>query len=141
MTPGYRNVKSSANIIFDLALPYINTKLALMGFPIIAKLKLPRLANPSENYASLTTEETIKASFTTDHILPDKSFYEQNNIHVIYGDDILITGSSSNKVKKDALQKGAKSFTSIYTIIVDQHIALSDPSNEKYINRSNVTET
>ena len=41
MTPGYRNVKSSANIMFDIALPYINTKLAIMDFPIIAKLKLP----------------------------------------------------------------------------------------------------
>jgi len=140
MTPGYRNVKSSANIMFDIALLYINTKLALMEFPIIAKLKLPRLASPCENYASLTSEERVQVGLTTDHILPDKSFYEYNNVHVLYGDDILITGSSSNKAKKDVLEKGAKSFTSIYAIIVDKYIALNNPSVEEYINRSKVTE-
>jgi hypothetical protein len=140
MTPGYRNVKSSANIMFDMALPHINTKLAIMGFPIVAKLKLPRLANPCENYASLTTEERKIIGLTTDHILPDKDFYKNNNIHVIYGDDILITGSSSNKAKNDALSKGAKSFTSIFSIIIDKEVALNNPSIEEQINKYKVTE-
>ena len=140
MTPGYRNVKSSANIMFDIALPHINTKLAIMGFPIIAKLKLPRLATPCENYASLTTEERKIIGLTTDHILPDNDFYKNNNIHVIYGDDILITGSSSNKAKNDALSKGAKSFTSIFSIIIDKEVALNNPSIEEQINKSKVTE-
>ena len=139
MTPGYKNVKSSANIMFEIALPYINTKLALLGFPIIAQMKLPRLATPCENYASLTNEERIEVGLTTDHILPDKSFYENNNIHVIYGDDILITGASSNKAKKDILLKGAKSFTSIYSIVVDENIALKNPAIEEEINRVKVT--
>ncbi len=140
MTPGYRNVKSSANIMFDIALPHINTKLAIMGFPIIAKLKLPRLASPCENYASLTTEERKIIGLTTDHILPDNDFYKNNNIHVIYADDILITGSSSNKAKNDALSKGAKSFTSIFSIIIDKEVALNNPSIEEQINKSKVTE-
>lgn len=140
MTPGYRNVKSSANIMFDIALPHINTKLAIMGFPIIAKLKLPRLASPCENYASLTTEERKIVGLTTDHILPDNDFYKNNNIHVIYGDDILITGSSSNKAKIDALSKGAKSFTSIFSIIIEKDVALNNPSIEEQINKSKVTE-
>ncbi len=139
MTPGYRNVKASANIMFDIALPYINTKLAIMNFPIIAKMKLSRLASPSENYASLTTEERKIIGLTTDHILPDYSFYKNKNIHVIYGDDILITGSSSNKAKIDALSKGAKSFISIYSIIIDSKIALSNPSIEEQLNSSIVT--
>jgi hypothetical protein len=140
MTPGYRNVKSSANIMFDIALPRINTKLAIMDFPIIVKLKLPRLASPCANYASLTTEERKIIGLTTDHILPEYEFYKNNNIHVIYGDDILITGSSSNKAKVDALSKGAKSFTSIFSIIMDQEIALSNPSIEEQLNKSKVTE-
>jgi len=139
MTPGYRNVKASANIMFDIALPYINTKLAMMGLPIIANIKLPRLANPNENYAALTEEERKMTGLTTDHYLPDASFYKNNNIHVIYGDDILITGSSSNKAKLDALSKGAKSFTSIYSIIIDPEIALNNPTIEERINLSKVT--
>jgi len=139
MTPGYRNVKSSANIMFDIALPYINIKLAMMSLPIIAKIKLPRLANPNENYASLTEEERKITGFTTDHCLPGCSFYADNNIHVIYGDDILITGSSSNKAKIDVLSKGAKSFTSIYSIIMNPEVALSNPSIEEQINLSKVT--
>lgn len=139
MTPGYRNVKSSANIMFDISLPYINTKLAMMNLPIIAKIKLPRLANPNENYASLTEEERKVTGLTTDHYLPDYSFYKDNNIHVIYGDDILITGSSSNKAKLDILSKGAKSFISIYSIIIDSKIALNDPSIEEQLNLSKVT--
>lgn len=140
MTPGYRNVKASANIIFDIALQHINTKLSIMGLPIIAKLKLPRLASPCENYASLTSEERKIAGLTTDHILPDNKFYENNNIHVIYGDDILITGSSSKKAESDALSKGAKSFTSIFSIVMDQKIALNNPSIEEYLNKFEVTE-
>ena len=140
MTPGYRNVKASANIIFDIALQHINTKLSIMRLPIIAKLKLPRLASPCENYASLTSEERKIAGLTTDHILPDNKFYENNNIHVIYGDDILITGSSSKKAESDALSKGAKSFTSIFSIVMDQKIALNNPSIEEYLNKFEVTE-
>jgi len=140
MTPGYRNVKASANLMFDIVLPYVNTKLAMMGFPIITKLKLPRLASPCENYASLTTAERKIIGLTTDHILPDNDFYKNNNIHVIYGDDILITGSSSNKTKNDALSKGAKSFTSIFSIIIDKKVALNNPSIEEQINKSKVTE-
>ena len=140
MTRGYRNVKASANIIFDIALQHINTKLSIMRLPIIAKLKLPRLASPCENYASLTSEERKIAGLTTDHILPDNKFYENNNIHVIYGDDILITGSSSKKAESDALSKGAKSFTSIFSIVMDQKIALNNPSIEEYLNKFEVTE-
>ena len=139
MTPGYRNVKSSANIMFDISLSYINTKLAMMNLPIIAKIKLPRLANPNENYASLSEEERKITGLTTDHYLPGHSFYKNNNIHVIYGDDVLITGSSSNKAKLDILSKGAKSFISIYSIIIDSKIALNKPSIEEQLNLSKVT--
>ena len=139
MTPGYRNVKSSANIMFNLALPYINTKLTLLGLPIIANMKLPRLVSPSENYASLTEKERILVGFKTDHILPDKTFYSKNNIHVVYGDDILITGSSSNKARSDVLKKGAKSFISIYAIVMDSNIVKDNPSIEEQLNKSKVT--
>lgn len=138
MTPGYRNVKSSANIIFKILLPIVNTKLSLLGLPIIAEIKLPRLASPTENYASLSQEEREIVGLTTDHILPDSNFY-QNKVHVLYGDDVLITGSSSNKAKLDALEKGAKSFISIYAIVIDPIITRTNPSIEECLNTSKVT--
>lgn len=138
MTPGYRNVKSSANIIFEILLPIVNTKLSILGLPIIAEIKLPRLASPTENYASLSQKEREVVGLTTDHILPDSSFY-QNNIHVLYGDDVLITGASSNKAKLDALTKGAKSFIAIYAIVIDPIITRTNPSIEEFLNTSKIT--
>lgn len=139
MTPGYRNIKASANIMFDLALPIINTRLTLLNYPKIAKLKLPRLASPCENYASLTEEERKQVALTTDHILPDKEFYNGRRIHVIYGDDIHITGASSDRAKLSALKNGALSFLSIYSIIIDHEIAFHNPAIEEKINLSKVT--
>lgn len=139
MTPGYRNIKSSANIMFDLALPIINTKLTLLNYPRIAKLKLPRLADPCEIYASLTEKERKQVALTTDHILPDKEFYDNRRIHVIYGDDIHITGTSSDRAKISALKNGAISFVSIYSVIIDSNIALNNPAIEEKINLSKVT--
>lgn len=138
MTPGYRNVKSSANIIFEIVLPVINTKISTFGLPIIAEIKLPRLASPTENYASLSQKEREIVGLTTDHILPDINFY-QNNIHVLYGDDVLITGSSSNKARVDVLSKGAKSFLSIYAIVIDSNITSINPAIEEFLNMSKVT--
>ncbi len=140
ITPGYKNVKSSANIIFDIVLPHINTKLASMGFTIITKLKLPRLSSPCENYASLTAKERKGIGLVTDHILPGHSFYKNNNIHVIYGDDILTTGTSSNKAKKDIILKGAKSFTSIFLMIIDEGTVKNNCAIEEQINKFKVTE-
>ncbi|HIP11124.1 MAG TPA: hypothetical protein EYG73_00260 [Arcobacter sp.] len=138
MTPGYRNVKSSANIMFETVLPIVNTKLSILGLPIIAEMKLPRLASPTENYASLSQKEREIVGLTTDHILPDVNFY-QNDIHVLYGDDVLITGSSSNKARLDTLSKGAKSFLSIYSIVIDSNITTVNPSIEEFLNTSKVT--
>ena len=139
MTPGYRNIKASANIMFDLALPIINTKLTLLNYPKIAKLKLPRLASPCENYATLIEEERKQVALTTDHILPDKEFYEGRRIHVIYGDDIHITGASSDRARLSALKNGALSFISIYSIIIDHEVAFHNPAIEEKINLSKVT--
>ena len=93
MTPGYRNVKASVNLIFDIALPVINSYLSIKKLPLIANIVLPRLVSPAENYASLSEKERKLASLRTDHVLPEGHFYKGKNIHVIYGDDIFITMS------------------------------------------------
>lgn len=140
MTPGYRNVKASGNIMFDLALPYINAKLTILGFPIIANFKLIRLADPCPNYAMLSRLERAKMALVTDHILPGKCLYNAQNTHVIYGDDIYITGESSERTKADALSKGALSFLSVFAVMMDESVAEQDPGVEEKLNRSRVTE-
>ncbi len=139
MTPGFRNVKASANLIFELALPQINMRLINRSFPPIAELKLPRLASPCENYASLSEKEREITGFLTDHILPGPAFFEDRCIHVIFGDDIHITGSSSNKYRRECLESGARSFFSVYAVMMDPEIAFSKPSIEEALNSSRVT--
>jgi hypothetical protein len=130
LVPGSRNVESAANIIFDIALPAINVMLANKGYPIIVNVKLPRLDPPVENYASLSSEEREQISILQDHVLPDFNFYRNRDVHVIFGDDILITGSTADKVFKDAIMKGAKSFRPIYAVVIDPLIVLENPSIE-----------
>ena len=52
---------------------------------------------------------------------------------------MLITGSSSNKARVDALSKGAKSFLSIYSIVIDPNITSINPSIEEILNMSKIT--
>lgn len=140
MTPGYRNVKASGNIMFDIALPYINAKLTTLGFPVIADFKLLRIVDPCPNYAMLSLEERAITSSLTDHILPGASLYRNRRLHVIYGDDIYVTGESSEKAKADALSKGAQSFLSIFAVMMDAAIAQRHPGIEEELNQSHVTE-
>lgn len=134
MTPGLRNVPSSANIMFEIALTYINVKLATMGYPTIVNVKLPRIAAPCENYGSLSTEERKQISIIQDHVIPDKNFYKWSGVHVIFGDDILVTGLTADKVFFESMQNGAKSFRSFYPVVIDPVVAFENPSIEEKLN-------
>jgi hypothetical protein len=139
LTPGYRNIKSSSNILFDIALPHINAKLTTYGFPIIADVKLLRLVDPCPNYATLSREERAATSLITDHILPGEELYKNRRLHMIYGDDIFITGESSERAKKDALSKGGMSFLSVFAMMMDGETAGRFPGVEEVLNGSHVT--
>ena len=134
VVPGSRNIESSSNIIFDQALPKINLFLTKNDFPTIINVKLPRLDPPVENYASLSLEEREEISKVRDHILPDCNFYSGRNIHLFFGDDVLITGATADKVVSSALLKGAKSFHSIYTLVIDPILVNQMPEIEYILN-------
>ena len=140
LTPGYRNIKASGNIMFDLALPYVNAFLSSNNFPIIADFKLLRPMDPCRNYAMLSCEEREKMGDKTDHILPSKYFFKNGRFHIIYGDDIYITGSSSEKARKVCLKNGAQSFISIFAVMMDQRIARKNPAIEERLNQTYITE-
>jgi hypothetical protein len=139
MTTGWRNVQSTANVLYDIVVNHINLKLAHLGLPTIINVKLPRIAPPCENYASLSTEERERVNLVQDHVIPAANFYNGSAVHVIFGDDVLVTGSTADKVFAESMRNGAASFRAIYPIAVDPGIALDDATIEERLNRVAVT--
>ena len=136
IVPGSRNIESSSNVIFDIALRKINVFLTRNNYPTIVNVKLARLDPPVENYAALSQVEREEISKVRDHILPGEEFYKNRNIHLFFGDDVLITGATADKVVSSALQQGAKSFHSIYAVVVDPVLVERMPEIENVLNTS-----
>ena len=138
IVPGSRNIESSSNLIFDIAIRKINVFLAKKNYPTIINVKLPRLDPPVENYAALSQTEREEISKIRDHILPGKSFYKSRNIHLFFGDDVLITGATADKVVSSALLHEAKSFHSIYAAVIDPVLVKSMPEIENILNTNSL---
>lgn len=134
MTTGWRNVPSAANVIYEIVVQEINVKLAHMGWPTIINVKLPRIAPPCENYATLSGEDRKRVNSTQDHVIPAENFYRWNGVHVIFGDDVLVTGATADKVLFESMKNGAKSFRAIYPVALDPRIVLNDASIEEQLN-------
>lgn len=140
LTTGWRSAPSTANILFEIFSKKLNVWLALKNYPTIINVKLPRLALPCENYASLSEIERISISKNRDHIIPESNFFSSNNVHIIFGDDIFITGSTADKLQLECIQNGAKSFRSLYLAILNPLDSFLDPSLEEYLNKKFITE-
>lgn len=134
MTTGWRNVPSMANILYEIVVEEVNVKLAHMAFPTIINVKLPRIAPPCEYYATLSIDERESINLIQDHVIPAENFYRWGGVHVIFGDDVLITGSTADKVLFESMSSGAKSFRAIYPVAIDPRVALSDASVEDCLN-------
>ncbi|MNQ88259.1 hypothetical protein D3C85_1035160 [compost metagenome] len=134
MTTGWRNVPSTANVLYEIVVEEVNVKLAHMALPTIINVKLPRIAPPCEDYASLSTEERERVNLIQDHVIPAENFYRWSGVHVIFGDDVLVTGSTADKVFYESMRNGAKSFRAIYPVAIDPLVALSDASVEDRLN-------
>jgi hypothetical protein len=134
MTTGWRNVPSTANVLYEIVVEEVNVKLAHMALPTIINIKLPRIAPPCENYAILSTEERERVNLVQDHVIPAENFYRWSGVHVIFGDDVLVTGSTADKVLFESMRSGAKSFRAIYPVAIDPRVALSDASVENRLN-------
>lgn len=139
MTTGWRNVPSTANVLYEIVVSEINVKLAHLHLPTIINVKLPRIAPPCENYASLSTEERERVNLVQDHVIPAENFYRWSGVHVIFGDDVLVTGSTADKVLYESMLSGAKSFQSIYPVAIDPRVALTDAKVEERLNKVVIT--
>ncbi|MBP9819524.1 hypothetical protein KBC79_02180 [Candidatus Woesebacteria bacterium] len=138
LVPGSRNVESASNYVYDQAIQIINAGLALRQLPTIVNVKLPKIGLQTDNYATLTQEQRAALPPITEHILPGKDFY-QFPVHVLFGDDCRITGSTGHKVQASAQENGARSFRSLYLVTIDPLVAELMPSVEDKLNRSQVT--
>lgn len=134
MTTGWRNVPSTANVLYDLVVEEINLKLAHLDLPTLINVKLPRIAPPCENYASLSTEERERVNLVQDHVIPAQNFYRWSGVHLIFGDDVLVTGSTADKVLRESLLAGARSFQALYPVAIDPRVALGDAGVEERLN-------
>lgn len=134
MTTGWRNVPSTANVLYEIVVEEVNVKLAHMALPTIINVKLPRIAPPCECYATLSTKERERVNLTQDHVIPAENFYCWGGVHVIFGDDVLVTGSTADKVLFESMCSGAKSFRAIYPVAIDPRVALNDASIEDCLN-------
>ena len=101
---------------------------------LISDAVLSMDAPPCENYASLSTEERERVNLIQDHVIPDKNFYRHSGVHVIFGDDVLVSGSTADKVFYESMSNGAKSFRAIYPVAIDPQVALRDASVEDQLN-------
>lgn len=139
MTTGLRNVPSTANVLYDIVVEAVNLKLAHLALPTIINVKLPRLAPPCEHYASLSLEEREQVNLMQDHVIPSENFYRWSGVHVIFGDDVLVTGSTADKVLQESLRNGAKSFRALYPVAIDPRVALTDATVEDRLNSVVIT--
>jgi hypothetical protein len=139
LTTGWRNVPSTANVMYDIVVEQLNITLAYRALPTIISVKLPRIAPPCENYASLSLEERERVSAVQDHILPAENFYRWPGVHVLFADDVLVTGATADKVYAHAIRNGAKSFMAVYPMLLDPLLALSAPATEEVLNTTLVS--
>lgn len=135
---GLRNVPAASNLMCDLFVEEANTALVARGYPTIANVRLPRIAPPCDNYAQLSLEERVQISLVQDHVLPDANFYRDNGVHVLFADDVIVTGSTADKVYASAMAHGARSFHAIYPVLMDPAVALREPDVEEALNTCEV---
>jgi hypothetical protein len=133
MAPGYRNVESASNMVIEQAAALVNIALAQQDLPTIIVKKLTRLGSNQANYALMSREDRAKLPAAADHILPGAEFYEQP-MHIIFGDDVKITGATAEGVQNSSLSHGAKSFSAWYTIQIDPVLAQHIPEIENGLN-------
>ncbi len=137
LTPGSRNVVSAQHSIFETAVKSINAWLALNGYPTIIFCKLTRFSSGAANYSELSVSERVKEQRSKGlgvSALPSEAFFAPG-VHIIFADDVRISGASADHFEIHALLHGALSCSSIYCLMVDPRIAIANPAFENELNQ------
>jgi hypothetical protein len=131
--PGIRNVHTSSNFVLQTAVEHINAFLALSDLPTITFVTLPRLASDKSNYAQLSKDERKSRLSVTQTQLPGKDFFA-HGVHVIFGDDVRVTGATAERVRDVCLNSGALSFREMYALAISPDLAHVRPETEHDLN-------
>lgn len=138
VTPGHRNVESAQYRIFEMAVVKINSWLALNGFPTIIFTRFTRFASADSNYAELSAGERTaqkREQKKTSSVLPGAEFFSNGGVHLIFADDVKVSGATADRIEIHALENGAKSFSSLYCVVVDPKVAIPNPKFENDLNK------
>lgn len=136
--PGSRNVEKAWTFVMDHAMGEVNAYLALNNLPTVIKIRPPRPTLVSGTYASMTQSEREAVLNSADHIIPGYELFKLG-VHVIFSDDTCITGTTSDRVKKQVLERGALSYSEIFLVEIDQAQAQADPKIEAKLNHLRLT--
>lgn len=131
--PGYRNVESASNRMIEAFSDLVNIELAKRNLPTIIVNKLTRMGSNPANYATLSAVERQLIPPKTQSVSPDKNLFDLG-VHVFFGDDVKITGTTANIHREECLRAGAKSFSEVYAVALDPKVTYSNPEIEDALN-------
>lgn len=136
--PGVRNVVSASNFLMREVAQRLNLYLSEQGWPTMAIRTLGRLRSGRDNYAELSSEGRAERDLRTQTLIP-RSEYESYPSHVVFLDDVEVTGQTVHRAREESLAAGALSFHAIYLFRVEPEQAAADPGIEHRMNLATVT--
>ncbi len=136
--PGVRNVISASNQLAREVGLRVNAWLSQQGLPTMVIRSLGRLSSGRPNYAQLSAKERSSRAKTTETLI-SRTEYEDFPCHVIFIDDVEVTGETSNRARQKCLDAGALSFHSAFLFKVDPMQAILDAGIEHRMNQFKVT--
>lgn len=131
--PGVRNVVSASNFLAREVGLRVNAWLAQHGLPTLVIRTLGRLSSGRDNYAELSSKQRAKREKTSQTIMP-RSEYEDFPSHVVFLDDVEVSGATASRAKEGSLSAGALSFHQIFAMRVDPQLAQLDAGIEHRMN-------
>ncbi|MFN8394529.1 MAG: phosphoribosyltransferase family protein [Bacteroidia bacterium] len=136
--PGVRNVVSASNFLMREVAQRVNLWLSHYRLPTMAIRTLGRLRSGRDNYAQLSSKGRAERDLRTQTLVP-RSEYQAYPSHVIFLDDVEVTGQTVNRAREESLSAGALSFHAIYVFRVEARQAAQDPGIEHRMNQAVVT--
>lgn len=135
--PGYRNVVSASNFLLREVASRVNVWLTLRGFPTMIAKPLTRLASGRANYAQLSASERVSRKKTTQSLIPARD-YRDHPIHVIFLDDVEVTGTTADRARKLCRKAGALSFQAVFAFQVQPELGSKWAAVEHAMNQFSV---
>lgn len=138
VAPGVRNVLSASNCLLREVGLRVNVWLTQQGWPTMILRTLGRLGSGRENYAQLTADQRSTREKSTQTLLP-LSDYQAFPSHVIFVDDVEVSGQTVKRTRELSLAAGALSFHAVLAFRVHPALAREDAGIEHRMNQCRVS--